>query len=136
LFAQVAARLDAADRHRLARLLWLDPTSRRSEFDRLLGVFGDVLAGARENSDPATAERVLLATLAKAGGIEQLSAAHEAVSAQHGNNYLPLLERIYKSHRSALFTLLDTLTLEPDQRRSFGGRRGGIPARGPGRTGE
>ncbi len=35
LFAVVAARLDAADRRRLARLLWLDPTSRRSEFDRL-----------------------------------------------------------------------------------------------------
>lgn len=35
LFALVATRLDAADRRRLARLLWLDPTSRRSEFDRL-----------------------------------------------------------------------------------------------------
>jgi hypothetical protein len=43
--------------------------------------------------------------------VEQLSAAHEVVSA-HGNNYLPLLEKFYKSHRSALFTLLDTLELE------------------------
>jgi hypothetical protein len=243
LFALVATRLDAADRRRLARLLWLDPTSRRSEFDRLktpakaaslgkfklrlahlraldelggteqwldgipatkiahfagearvtdvgdmrdigeakrwtllaslihecrttardevatmfckrmavihkkgkerlaelheqhraeserlLDVFGDVLAGAREatapDNDDATAPepaaavaeragRLLLKTLSDAGGVEQLSAAHEVVSAHHGNNYLPLLEKFYKSHRSALFTLLDTLDLEP-----------------------
>ncbi len=55
------------------------------------------------------AGRLLLKTLAAAGGVERLSAAHEVVSAHHGNNYLPLLEKFYKSHRSALFTLLDTL---------------------------
>ena len=239
LFALVATRLDAADRRRLARLLWLDPTSKRSEFDRLktpakaaslgkfklrlahlqaldelgateqwldgipatkiahfagearvtdvgdmrdigepkrwtllaslihecrttaqdevatmfckrmavihkkgkarlaelheqhraeserlLDVFGDVLAGAREATSPAdegaaapepaaaVAGRLLLKTLADAGGVEQLTAAHEVVTAHHGNNYLPLLEKFYKSHRSALFTLLDTLDLE------------------------
>ncbi|MGQ0775574.1 MAG: DUF4158 domain-containing protein [Pseudonocardiales bacterium] len=35
LFGLVATRLDAADRRRLARLLWVDPTSKRSDFDRL-----------------------------------------------------------------------------------------------------
>jgi hypothetical protein len=44
-------------------------------------------------------------------GVEQLSTAYEVVSAHHGNNYL-LLEMFYKSHRSALFTLLDTLEME------------------------
>lgn len=57
--------------------------------------------------------RLLLKTLADAGGIAKLSAAHEEVSAHHGNNYLPLLERYYRSHRAALFTLLDTVELEP-----------------------
>ncbi len=96
----------------------------RVETERLIDVFGDVLAGAREatalagdGAGPAAvvaerAGRLLLKTLAAAGGVEQLSAAHEVVSAHHGNNYLPLLEGFYKSHRSALFTLLDTLELE------------------------
>lgn len=55
------------------------------------------------------AGRSLLKTLESAGGLEQLSAAHEAVSAYHGNNYLPLLEGFYRSHRSALFTLVDAV---------------------------
>jgi len=58
------------------------------------------------------AGRLVLKTLADAGGLEQLPEAHEAVSAHHGNNYLPLLDRYYRSHRSALFTLLDTVALE------------------------
>jgi hypothetical protein len=45
------------------------------------------------------------------GGLEQLSAAQEAVSAYRGNNYLPLLEGFYRSHRPALFTLVDALEL-------------------------
>ena len=44
--------------------------------------------------------------------MEALSAAHEAVAAHHGNNYLPLLEQYYQSHRSALFTLVDAIELE------------------------
>lgn len=35
------------------------------------------------------------------------------MSAYHGNNYLPLLGGFYRSHRSALFTLVDSLELEP-----------------------
>ncbi|MGO4617544.1 hypothetical protein AB4305_25285 [Nocardia sp. 2YAB30] len=42
-----------------------------------------------------------------------MTAAHEAVAAHHGNNYLPLLERFYRSHRKALFTLVDSIELEP-----------------------
>jgi hypothetical protein len=54
----------------------------------------------------------VLKTLDQAGGLEALSSAHEAVSAHHGNNYLPLLDRHYRSHRSALFTLVDSIELE------------------------
>lgn len=60
------------------------------------------------------AGRSLFKTLEAAGGLlEQLSAAYEAVSAYHGNNYLPLLARFYRSHRPASFTLVDALEMEP-----------------------
>ncbi|GAB2451069.1 hypothetical protein GCM10027262_75360 [Nocardia tengchongensis] len=75
----------------------------RAETERLIDVFGDVLAGAREASAPAgdgagpaaavaeRAGRLLLKTLAAAGGVEQCR--RRMRSAHHGNNYLPLLER-------------------------------------------
>ena len=57
--------------------------------------------------------RMLLKTLHEVGGVAGLSAAHEEVSAHHGNNYTPLMERYYRSHRAALFAMLDVLDLEP-----------------------
>ena len=96
----------------------------RAESERLLGVFGDVLSAVREATaadghgvaagDDAeeAAGRLVLKTLERAGGVEALSAAREAVSAHHGGNYLPLLDRHYRSHRSALFTLVDAVELE------------------------
>ncbi len=56
--------------------------------------------------------RGVLKALADAGGLEHLTAAHQTVAAYHGNNYLPLLEQYYKSHRSALFTLADWIEFE------------------------
>jgi TnpA family transposase len=116
----------------------------RAESERLLGVFGDVLAGVRETLGPTEIEqgntideergvdgamavpvevepiavvaertgRMLLKTLHEAGGVAGLSAVHEEVSAHHGNNYTPLMERYYRSHRAALFAMLDVLELE------------------------
>ena len=124
----------------------------RVESERLLEVFGEVLAAACEASEPSgdaagptagdddvaarpdaapgdaagadeagrdadaeTARRtglLVLKALAEGGGVERLSAAHEAVAAHHGNNYLPLLEAYYKSHRPVLFTLVDAIELE------------------------
>src|SRR5260370_20184345 len=56
--------------------------------------------------------RLVLKALQAAGGLDHLSAAHQAVAAYHGNNYLPLLEQYYKSHRAALFTLVDSVAFE------------------------
>jgi hypothetical protein len=36
------------------------------------------------------AGRLVLKTLEQSGGVDALARAHEAVSAHHGNNYLPL----------------------------------------------
>lgn len=124
----------------------------RVESERLLEVFGEVLAAAREANEPSedaagptagdddvaarpdaapgdgagadeagrdadaeTARRtglLVLKALAEGGGVERLSAAHEAVAAHHGNNYLPLLEAYYNSHRPVLVTLVDAIELE------------------------
>ncbi|MET8051536.1 transposase [Streptosporangium sp. NPDC005286] len=99
-------------------------------------MFGEVLDGVREAITPAErrpddqpgsalditggapgdvaerAGRLVLKALEQAGGLEALASAHEAVSAHHGNNYLPLLDQHYRSHRSALFTLVDSIDLE------------------------
>jgi hypothetical protein len=122
----------------------------RAESERLLGVFGDVLSVVRDattppeagtgspqalpiggpagaETEPVTvvaerAGRMVLKTLADAGGVVGLSTAYEALAAHHGNNYLPLLEPFYRSHRAALFT--------------FGGHPGfGGHHRGPRRVG-
>ncbi|MEV4128641.1 DUF4158 domain-containing protein [Nocardia sp. NPDC049707] len=100
----------------------------RAESERLLGVFGDVLGAAREVVGPADvpddgdgvpvasgagvferAGQLMLQVLDAGGGVERLSTAHEAVAAHHDNNYLPLLERFYRSHRKSLFTLVDSI---------------------------
>ncbi|WP_436778293.1 Tn3 family transposase [Yinghuangia sp. YIM S09857] len=72
---------------------------------------GDAVAAAGEEAARRTGELVLK-VLEAGGGLGALTAAHEAVAAHHGNNYLPLVEQFYKSHRSVLFTLVDALELE------------------------
>ena len=133
MFCKRMAIIHRKGRERLEELR----EAHRAESERLLEVFGDVLAAAREaaapeedggqgptagpgavsDSDGEQAERragvLVLKALESGGGLERLSAAHEAVAAHHGNNYLPLLERYYKSHRPVLFTLVDALELEP-----------------------
>jgi hypothetical protein len=129
MFCKRMAALHKKAKERLAEL----QEAHRAETERLVGVLGEVLAGTRgaitppetagtgavagdPGVDGEVAERAgrsLLKTLESAGGLEQLSAAHEAVSAYHGNNYLPLLEGFYRSHRPALFTLVDALEMDP-----------------------
>ncbi len=100
----------------------------RAETERLWGVFGQVLAGAREatgagpdgddSGEEVTAsvlERagaLMLGPLAAAGGVAKVSAEHAEISAHQGNNYMPLLARHLRSHRSALFDLVEALELE------------------------
>jgi hypothetical protein len=54
----------------------------------------------------------MLDPLVRAGGVTVVSAQHAEISAHHGNNYLPLLDRFFKSHRKAMFDLLDRIVLE------------------------
>ncbi|MFC3986585.1 hypothetical protein [Streptosporangium jomthongense] len=55
----------------------------------------------------------MLDTIESNGGLAGLVAEREALAAFHGDNYLPLLERFYRSHRGLLLRLVDVLVLEP-----------------------
>jgi hypothetical protein len=129
MFCKRMAAIHKKGRERLEELR----EQHRAESERLLGVFGAVLSVVRDATAPpepdtdspkalpiggpagteaepmtVVAERAgrMLKTLADAGGVVGLSTAYEAVAAHHGNNYLPLLEPFYHSHRAALFTLV------------------------------
>ena len=94
-------------------------SSSATDSERLIGVLGDVLAGVREalglseaersegTSDPIEkvyerTGRAVVQALAAGGGLEQLS-ADRAISAHHGSNHAPLMERFYRSARPTLF---------------------------------
>jgi hypothetical protein len=78
----------------------------------LLGVFGQVLHQAGATVADEDLGRNVRQLLAEQGGVEALGARFHAVTAYHNDNYLPLLWPIHSGHRSALFGLLDLLTLE------------------------
>lgn len=118
MFCKRMALVHRKGRERLEEL----KLAHRAESEYLLDVFGEVLSLAHEASgnegnsdegfDAAATGQKLLKTLQAAGGLKRLTAAHEAVSAHHGRNYLPLLESFCRAHRAALFELLEALTLE------------------------
>lgn len=102
----------------------------RAESERLLDTFGEVLAVVREAlgvsaEDQVVGEtnvpdsvcvqtgRMVLGALAQAGGVTALTSAHEEVSAHHGNNYLPFVEKYYRGSQAALFQVLDVLGFQP-----------------------
>ena len=124
MFCKRMAALHKRARDRLDQLR----EQHRVESERLLGVFGDVLTVVRDALAPSEGEeqgatdpigevseragRQVIKTLAEAGGVAALSGAHEAVSAHHGNNHAPLVAAFCRSHRSALFDLLDAVDLQ------------------------
>ncbi|MCP4306640.1 MAG: Tn3 family transposase, partial [bacterium] len=97
------------------RLRAMQANQRQTE-ETLLGVFGQVLHHAGADGDDQNLGRNIRQLLAEQGGVEALGAQFHAVTAFHNDNYLPLLWPIHSSHRSALFRLLDLLTLESSTR--------------------
>jgi hypothetical protein len=61
--------------------------------------------------DPPDAEagRQVKHAVARHGPIPELLAGCESIAAYNGDNYLPLVWRFYRSHRSTLFRLAHTL---------------------------
>ena len=126
MFCRRMAAIQKQARERLEQLR----EETRAESERLLDTFGEVLAGVREalgvspgDQDSGTADAteevraragwLVLGAPGQARGVAALSAAHETVTAHHGNNYLPLAERFCRSSRPALFGVLEVLVLQP-----------------------
>ena len=79
--------------------------------ENLLSVFTDVLlVFADELEDSQLIQQANDIFIAQ-GGVKELLNDCEAVNAYKGNNYLPLLWRFYKSHRSSFFRLVQALNL-------------------------
>jgi hypothetical protein len=129
--AMFCKRLAAIHKNARERLEVLQAAN-RAESERLLETFGEVLAVVREALDvsvsgdeqPGTAAamadavyaragRLVLGALEQAGGVGALSTAHEEVTAHHGNNYLPFVEKFYRGSCPALFQVLEVLDFQP-----------------------
>jgi hypothetical protein len=55
--------------------------------------------------------KTMLAAIEANGGRAGLIAEHQALAGQHGDDYLPLLERFYRSSRASLIRLASVLKL-------------------------
>ncbi len=113
MFLKRIARMQTAAKEELVRLR----EQHRATTERLVTVFADVLQATvpsddrAPTGDDAAVGRAVRAVVAAQGGRETLLDACAAVSAYTGNNWLPLLWRFYRSHRSALFQLARSLTM-------------------------
>ncbi|MGH2722397.1 MAG: DUF4158 domain-containing protein, partial [Actinomycetota bacterium] len=83
----------------------------RQTTETLVFVLDEMLEAIEEHPDDAEAGRAVKGVAEARGGVASLREDCEAVSAYHGDNYLPLLWRFYKSHRPTLFQIARVLTL-------------------------
>ncbi|MBV9598769.1 MAG: hypothetical protein JOZ87_18135 [Chloroflexi bacterium] len=77
----------------------------------LVEAFADVLGVLDGDLPNAEAGRLIKRVVARHGDVRELLASCEAIAAYTGDNYLPLMWRFYRSHRSTLFRLARTLRL-------------------------
>jgi TnpA family transposase len=83
--------------------------------ERLVQIFSGVLQNVDlEQSDSIVGQN--LKNILSKQNIPSLLEDCEQLSAFHGNNYFPLLWRLYRSHRSALFRLISALEFKSTSR--------------------
>jgi TnpA family transposase len=118
--AQVEGRDDLAETFckRIARIevrakdeLALIRERQRESTEMLVEAFADVLGVLDRDLPNAEAGRLVKRAVARHGDVRELLANCEAIAAYTGDNYLPLMWRFYRSHRSTLFRLARTLRL-------------------------
>ena len=80
--------------------------------EKLVSVLTNVLQVFSDDLNESQSVEQTQEIFNKTGGVEQLLIECEGINAYQGNNYLPLLWRFYKSHRSAFFRIIHTLQLE------------------------
>lgn len=77
--------------------------------EKLVGVLTNVLQVFVDEPTDTQVIAQVQNIFTPAGGAQQLLNECEAVNAYSGNNYLPLIWRFYKSHRSVFFRLISAL---------------------------
>ncbi len=85
----------------------------RGQIERLIGTLDGVLSILDGEPDNAVAGAQIREYLAPAGGIDRVRETCAQVQATSGNNYLPLVWKHFKSHRSILFRLVHVLDIRP-----------------------
>jgi TnpA family transposase len=107
MFAKRIAKLHQRAREELERIR----AAHRQTTEGLVATLAELLTALKHDPglDDAAAGRLLHQVLAPRGGVDLLLADCEAVSAYHGDNYLPLIYRFYASHRPALFAFARAL---------------------------
>jgi len=85
--------------------------SQQKTTENLVSVFAQVLRTVSDTSTDAEAGARIQGVLSPAGGVQKLLNDCEQVSHYSGNNYLPLVWKHFRSHRSTLMQLLRALQL-------------------------
>lgn len=85
----------------------------RGQVERLIGTLDGVLSILAAEPDNAAAGAQIREYLAPAGGIDGVRETCAMVQATSGNNYLPLVWKHFKCHRSVLFRLVHLLDIRP-----------------------
>jgi len=85
----------------------------RAKTEALVTVLADVLGLVSDAPSDAEVGRRVRALLAPRGGTQPLLDNCAALAAYHGDNYLPLLWPLYRSHRPTLFRLARLLEFVP-----------------------
>jgi TnpA family transposase len=80
--------------------------------EKLVSVLTNVLVVFSEDVTDSNPLEQLQDIFKQTGGVEQLLTECEEINAYQGNNYLPLLWRFYKSHRSTFFRVFNFLKIE------------------------
>jgi hypothetical protein len=87
--------------------------NQREEVERLICTLDDVLTILELEPDNAAAGGRIRDYLLPEGGTEPIRQSCAKVQATSGNNYLPLVWKQFKSHRSILFRLVHLLDIQP-----------------------
>lgn len=79
--------------------------------DNLADILAQIIQQAQETPDDAQLGREVRRLISISGGLDKLRDDCAAISAHRGSNYLPLMERFYRPHRSLLFSLISLLDI-------------------------
>lgn len=108
MFLKRIARIHKKGKEELALLR----EKQRSISENLIAILSEVLRTTHMHDDTNIIGSAITELFERRGGIDSLQQDCLALSSYNGNNYLPLLEKFYTSHRKTLFRLISLLKLD------------------------